>query len=194
LWGDVEVTALSYDPAEPDLSAFAAVVANSRPGTLILLAPRKDVARLLRFLARAGVWARREGKAIEEGEHHPYMIAPPWFLQDPAMIRENRFYLDGVRVVSDIPPVEEWVQEPLVAQFRTAFGTPPLIGLRAAAVLARLAASMEPDQILPPPGKDWLVGESPWGTLSLTNSTLTFEFQRYIFAGQKFRRDTPTEP
>jgi hypothetical protein len=194
MWPEGEITALSYDPTESDLSGYAAMIANAKPGTLILVAPKSDVGNLLRFLARAGVWARRSGKKIEEGEHHPFMLAPPWYLQDPGLVRANRFYLDGVRVISDLPPVEEWSNEPIVAQFRQGYGMPPLIGLRAAALLTRMANSMEPGQTAPPEGSDWLEGDSPWGRLHRGDSSLTFELQRYIFAGQKFRRDSPTEP
>ena len=193
LWPEDEITALSYEPGQLDLTAYAEMIAHAKPGTLILAAPKADVGNLLRFLARAGIWARRDGKAVEEGEHHPFILAPPWFIQDPALTRTNRFYLDGVRVVSDLPPVHVWTAEPLVAQFRKAYGMPPLIGLRAAAVLTRLASFMETEKALPLEGSDWLDGDSPWGRLRRVNSSLTFELQSYIFAGQKFRKETPPD-
>ena len=182
------VTALAYDENETDLGAFAELVRQGRPGTIILAAPNRDSDRLLRFLARAGVWATRDGKPIREGEIHAVFIAPASYALDPGLVERNKDYLDGVRVGSDLPPASELARLPTVGSFveRTG-GYPALYAIRLAAALERAEDAVLRDETgLAPLQAADLAGPTRFGPLSLHEGSLTFPMRVFMFARGRF--------
>ncbi len=183
------VTALAYDEAETDLGAFAELVRQGRPGTIVLAAPNRDSDRLLRFLARAGVWAKREGKPVRDGEIHAVFVAPASYALDPGLVERNKDYLDGVRVASDLPPARELARLPTVGTFveRTG-GYPALYAIRLAAALERAEDAVLRDETgraqLQPTD---LTGPTRFGAISLEEGSLTFPMRVFMFARGRFK-------
>ena len=133
---------LTYDPKETNLSSYAEFVRQSAPGTIILAVPHTDIDRVLRYLARAGIWASRKGKQIRKGELHPIIIGPSSLGLDRKLKQRNRDYLDGVRIASDVVMIEDWVQWPGVEEYiAQEKAYPPIAALRIAAALDRAATS-----------------------------------------------------
>jgi len=179
---------LTYDPKEPNLATFAEFVRQSAPGTIILATPHNDVDRVLRYLARAGVWAYRKGKKIRPGEVHPIIIGPNSFGLDAKLKQRNRDYLDGVRIASDMPMIEDWQQWPGVSQYiKTEKAYPPIAALRIAAALDRVHERLASEQdVNGNNSAEWIGGKTQMGRLVLEEGALTFPIKVYIFSARQF--------
>jgi len=179
---------LTYDPKETNLSSYADFVRQSAPGTIILAVPHTDVDRVLRYLARAGVWASRKGKQIRKGELHPVIIGPSSLGLDRKLKQRNRDYLDGVRIASDVVMIENWIQWPGVEEYiAQEKAYPPIAALRIAAALDRVQWQLSAQQeVSGNNAGSWLPGESTIAPLELSNGALAFPMKIYIFSGKQF--------